>query len=172
MPYYIVSTHLQTKQRIQTTTLPCLNYNFTIIFQPQRYRLASPRKLAAPNSQYISAANNEYDFGGIELRFPEYHTSQYYGRIIYHDSYDDIGYEELWNAADDDGSMESYYAFDDDDKRSPLVMYDDPDIHLRKKCRRTNWHRQLPITCNSIHELDFQGHAVIGDTKYLGYVTL
>ena len=104
------------------------------------------------------------------MRFPEYQTFHDNERIIYHDNYEDNGYEELWNTADDDGSMESYYAFDDDEKRNPLVMYDDPDIHLRKRCRRTNWHRQLPTTCNTMHEFDFESHIGMGDTKLVGYV--
>jgi hypothetical protein len=171
MSYYTILSYSKTNKGLHSHTTS-LNYSFSIIFPPERYRIPSPQKLVLPNTLYMSASEDKQDFGGLSLRFPEYHTSQDRGRIIYHDTYEDTGYEKLWNNADDDGSMDSYYAFDDDEKRNPLVMYDDPDIHLRKKCRRTNWHRRLPITCNSIHEFNFQSHIAIGDTKYVGYVNV
>ena len=171
MSYFTLTKYTRTNQRLHTPVLSSVNYNFTIIFPPQRLRLPSIRTLVLPNIQSSYIAGDKHDYGSLELRFPEYRTTQDNPRVIYHDSFEDTGYEELWYAADDDGSMESYYAFDDDEKRNPLVMYDDPDIHLRKKCRRTNWHRQLPITCNNIHEFDFQSRIGIGDAKYVGYVT-
>ena len=170
MSYNALSTFSRKKHRLHSPAILSLNNNFTIVFPAQRFSVQSPRNFYVPES--LSTDDDEHDFGDLELRFPEFATSQDYttGRMIYHDSYEDTGYEELWHAADDDGSIEYYYAFDDDEKRNPLVKYDDPDIHLEKKCRRTNWHRQLPITCNSIHEFNFQGHVGTGDTKYLGYV--
>ena len=170
--YCTLSVLTRTKQKLQTPILPSMNNNFTIIFPPQLFRLPSPRKRAVYESRHLFTDDDEHDFGGLELRFPSNTGSvpQEFGRVVYRDKYEDAGYEELWDATDDDGYMESYYAFDDDEKRNPLVMYDDPDIHLKKKCRRTNWHRQLPITCNSMHEFNFQSHVAMGDTKYLGYV--
>lgn len=165
--FYNLISYSRSKQKLHSSVLSCLKSNFTVIFQPQRFRLPT-HKLAVPNTQSISAAYDEHDFGNLDLRFPEYKASPNFGRVIYHDKYEDTGYYDLWYAADDDGDIESYYAFDDDDKRNPLVMYDDPDIHLRKKCRRTNWHRQLPITCNAIHEFDFQSHLGMGDTRFVG----
>jgi hypothetical protein len=170
LSFYTLTTSSQPRKQRHTPKLTSLNYSFAIIFPSQRYRTPLSRKFNVPSSQYTLAGEAEHDFGGLELRFPEYHTSQDNARIIYRDNYENTEYEELWNDADDDGSMESYYAFDDDDKRNPFVMYDDPDIHLRKKCRRTSWHRQLPITCNTMHEFDFHSHVTTGDAKYLGYV--
>ena len=168
--FYLLSTYSRAKQRLPVDRLSTLNHNFSIIFPPQRYQLSSPRQLLVLNNGFIAASDTDHDFGGLKLRFREFGTSQNHGRVVYHDSHEDAGYEELWDSSDDDGDMEYYYAFDDDEKRNPLVMYDDPEIHLKKKCRRTNWHRQHPITCNSIHEFDFRDHVRIGDTKYLGYV--
>jgi hypothetical protein len=166
--YYTLSSYLLPKQRIRTPVLSNVINNFTIIFPPRRFTVPSPRKLSLRESQSLFNDDDERDFGGLDIRFLEFGTSRDYGRAIYHDSYEDTGYEELWEATDDDENVEYYYAFDDDAKRNPLVMYDDPDIHLKKTCRRTNWHRQLPITCNTIHEFNFQGHVGIGDTKYVG----
>ena len=69
-----------------------------------------------------------------------------------------------------DDANDLYYAFDDDVKRNPLVGWDDPDIQDEKQCRRTSWHRELNINCNSVHEFDLYTHFRSGDTKYLGYV--
>lgn len=160
--FYNLIAYSQTRQLLQTP----VKSNVAVIFPPQRFR-APPRKLAVPIIRPSSAHDNERDFGNLELRFPEYET---FRRFVYHDTNEDAGYFKLWKDADDDGDMESYYAFDDDDKRNPLIKYDDPDIHLKKKCRRTNWHRQLPITCNTIHKYDFQSHIRRGETKFLGYV--
>lgn len=48
--------------------------------------------------------------------------------------------------------------------------WDDPDIQDEKQCRRTSWHRDLPINCNSVHEYDIYTRFSSGDTKFLGYV--
>lgn len=109
------------------------------------------------------------DFGGLDIQFPSAQGMERpFVRQIYHDFNEDKGYDELYEEADDDGDMEYYYAFDDDEKRNPLTMWDDPDIHLRKKCRRTSWHRDVPSNCNGMHEFDFFDRIRLGDTKYLG----
>jgi len=58
--------------------------------------------------------------------------------------------------------------FADDAARNPLVAYDDPNIQNEKQCRRTAWHRDLPINCNVIHEFDILTRFSSGDTKFLG----
>ena len=167
--FYKLLTYSRTNETPETSVLSSFKSNFTVIFSHHRVRRL-PRKLTLPIIKPLSAADDKHDFGNLKLRFAEYGTSHNFGRVIYHDTYEDTGYHELWGDADDDGDMESYYAFDDDDKRNPLVMYDDPDIHFRKKCRRTNWHRELPIACNTLHEYDFPSHIGMGDARFLGYV--
>jgi len=67
-----------------------------------------------------------------------------------------------------DDEADFYYAFDDDEKRNPLDAWDDDKIQKEKKCRRTSWHRDLPINCNNVHEFNFEAHIRGGDTKFLG----
>lgn len=117
------------------------------------------------------AINKRPDFGGIELRIAEDIRFRSKERIIYHDYHAEEGYTEMLMEYDDDEVIESYYAFDDDAKRNPYVEYDDPDIHLRKQCRRTSWHRDLPISCNALHEFDFRNSVGIGHTRFLRFVT-
>jgi hypothetical protein len=162
--YYKLSQYFS-KSRLLNSSISTKNY--TLVLSKQSIR---PHKFAVPVSQIVFP--NGFDFGGLDLRFLEDEAFRLQGRLIYHDFYEDTGYSELWDTADDDGDVDSYYAFDDDEKRNPFVMYDDPDIHLRKKCRRTKWHRESPITCNTIHEFDFQNHVQLGDTNFLGYVSL
>ena len=108
------------------------------------------------------------DFGGIDLRIAEERRLRTQERTIYHDYHADIGYAEtLAEQDDDDEGIESYYAFDDDAKRNPYVEYDDPDMHLQKQCRRTNWHRDVPLNCNSLHEYDFPHSIAIARSKFL-----
>jgi hypothetical protein len=158
------STKTTSDKRLSNGSLS--NDNYTIVLSQRRHQ-PSFRIFSVPVGYLLSS--NGYDFGGLDLQFLK-NESFRQGRVVEHDIYEETAYDELWDAADDDGDVDSYYAFDDDEKRNPLVLYDDPDINLRKKCRRTNWHRQLPITCNMIHEFGFQNNIQIGDTKFLGYV--
>jgi hypothetical protein len=126
-----------------------------------------PRQFVVPKRWFISKGRRH--FGGLEITFPPPGTvTHLQERKISHDFNEDKGYDELYAEADDDGNIEYYYAFDDDEKRNPLTIWDDPDIHLRKKCRRTSWHRDLPINCNGMHEFDFLDRVRGGDTKHLG----
>ena len=115
------------------------------------------------------------DFGGIDLRIAEDPRFRSQPRTVFHDFHADIGYAELWAERDEEDDeaeddVESYYAFDDDAKRNPYVEYDDPDVHLRKQCRRTSWHRDVPLNCNAVHEFDFSNSVSVGRTKFVGYV--
>jgi hypothetical protein len=125
-----------------------------------------PRPFQRPE-RHLSSKGRRH-FGGLDIKFPPRGTTSQFARQIYHDFNDEIGYEELLEEADDDEDPGFYYAFDDDEKRNPLVMWDDPDIHLRKKCRRTSWHRDVPVNCNGMHEFDFADRVRLGDVKYLG----
>lgn len=121
----------------------------------------------------VRSINGRPDFGGIELRIAEDQRYRSQQRVVYHDYHADLGYTDLLAEQRDDDAeeeMESYYAFDDDAKRNPYHEYDDPDIHQHKQCRRTSWHRDVPLNCNTLHEFDFSYHITSGRTKFLGYV--
>ena len=136
----------------------------TIVYPPMDVK----RTVAIP-SKFL-AVDKRPDFGGIELRIAEDIRFRSKERTIYHDYHADEGYAEMLMERDDDEVIESYYAFDDDAKRNPYVEYDDPDIHVRKQCHRTSWHRDLPIICNSLHEFDFRNSVGIGHTRFLRFV--
>lgn len=61
-------------------------------------------------------------------------------------------------------TVDDYYAFDDDVKRNP---YSSGDESERKFCRRTSWHRNLPINCNSLHEFDLMSITADNRMNYL-----
>jgi len=102
------------------------------------------------------------NYGGLELRFLETDDST---RVIYHDYGLDEG-EVLTGTGDDD--VEYYYAFDDDLKRNPYVGWEDDEIQDVKHCRRTSWHRDLYLNCNSFHEFGLLDTFLKGESKYLG----
>ena len=60
------------------------------------------------------------------------------------------------------------YNFDDDYLRSPLWTWDDDKVQDEKTCRRNAWHRESPMDCNSMHELDLLGSMAEGNMKALG----
>jgi hypothetical protein len=146
--------------QLTVTTTPTIYYSQADV----RHTFAQPRPL-----RFI---NERPDFGGIDLRIAEERNFRLQERTIYHDYHVDIGYNEIVMEKDDedDDMMESYYAFDDDVQRNPYVEYDDPDIHLQKHCRRTNWHRDVPLNCHALHEFDFLYHVAIARTKGYRYV--
>jgi hypothetical protein len=151
------------RQQGTRRTETIVNKNFSVLLPSDLLQPTTTYDFVLPTYHH---KKTKHYYDGLELEFLDSADFRV-GRIIYNDGYDEVGYDELWNATDDDGYMESYYAFDDDEYRSPLNRYDDPDIHLRKKCRRTNWHRQQPLSCNIVHEYDFQNHVLGGDTKYV-----
>jgi hypothetical protein len=108
------------------------------------------------------------DLGGLEIHIPEEESLRLQRRTIYHDFEEDERYEDL--QPEDDDSIDNYYAFDDDYNRNPLMAYDDTEIHKTKQCRRTTWHRDLPIDCNKLHEFDVETRMRRGDISFLGYV--
>ena len=102
------------------------------------------------------------DYGGLDFKFLETDDA---ARIIFHESRSDRG-EVLTGTGDDDA--EYYYAFDDDVERNPYIGWSDDKIQDEKHCRRTSWHRDLFLNCNSFHEFDLLGTFVEGESKYLG----
>jgi hypothetical protein len=108
------------------------------------------------------------DFGRLEIHIPEDESMRLQRRTIYHDFDEDERYEDL--QPEDDDSIDNYYAFDDDYNRNPLMAYEDTEIHKTKQCRRTKWHRDLPVDCNKLHEFDVESRMRTGDMSFLGYV--
>jgi hypothetical protein len=106
------------------------------------------------------------DFGHLQLSILEDFGT---ARVIYHDSYMDRGRVHLGQG---DDTYDYYYAFDDDIKRNPYIGWSDDTIQDRKHCRRTSWHRNLLLNCNSFHEFDISSYALGGMFKYIGYVQL
>jgi hypothetical protein len=102
------------------------------------------------------------DFGHLQLSILEDFGT---ARVIYHDSYMDRGRVHLGQG---DDTYDYYYAFDDDIKRNPYIGWSDDTIQDRKHCRRTSWHRNLLLNCNSFHEFDISSYALGGMFKYIG----
>jgi hypothetical protein len=83
---------------------------------------------------------------------------------------------EIEHKNDDDGDKKQtnddmdyyYYALDDDALRNPLIAYNDDTVQDEKRCRRTSWHRDLHITCNSLHEMDAVRGFGDGRASFLG----
>lgn len=102
------------------------------------------------------------DYGHLNIAFLE---NEGVKRVIYHDVRLDQG---RITTLDDDN--DNYYAYDDDFKRNPYSH--DNDNHVEKedkrKCRRVNWHRGMPINCNTIYEMDFGTLTDQGRTFYVG----
>jgi len=101
-------------------------------------------------------------------------------RAIYHDykmdlaKYDDTGKQIKQLNKDGEevnDDVDFYYAFDDDEERNPYSIVHDEELE-KKHCRRTNWHRNLPINCNTMHEFDPRSIAIEGRMKFVGYVFL
>jgi len=85
-------------------------------------------------------------------------------RAIYHDFRLDKRKKKSIDSAD----VDQYYAFDDDAKRNPYTEWDDDSIQDRKRCRRTSWHRDLPINCNTVHEMDLELAVVKSKLEHIG----
>jgi len=117
-----------------------------------------PSILDAKGKERQAAKN----FGGLEMKFLDTDGD---GRIIHHDPHFDKG-KVLIGKGDDD--VEYYYAFDDDAKRNPVNGWFDRRLYRKKRCRRTNWHRDLYLNCNSFHELGLLDSFRKGETKSLG----
>jgi hypothetical protein len=139
--------------------------NYSVVFPMMMFNEVS-RGFARPTTHL--AVTQDHDFGGLHLRIAEEKQSRLQARTVYHDYHSDIGYLKIIEESVQDDDVESYYAFDDDIQRNTYEYYDDPDIHLRKQCRRTNWHRGIPTMCNSLHELDFQTSIANGNSKFVG----
>lgn len=143
--------------------------DYSIVFHSTRRTIAHPSILEPPRLQHEERIEaRHYDHGDLEIKILEDESMRQQRREIYHDFEEDRSYNVLTADDGDDDMDDFYYAFDDDYKRNPLVGWDDPDIQDEKQCRRTSWHRDLPIDCNRLHEFDVLGRFRSGGTKYLG----
>jgi len=109
----------------------------------------------------------EPDYGDLDIYFfakddgPTF-TSK---RIIHHDYVLDEGKEDRRRPVDD--NVDYYYALDDDGNRNTYEAYHDDQIASERLCRRTSWHRDVLINCNSFHELDLQRRTFENKFHYL-----
>lgn len=104
------------------------------------------------------------DFGDLNLRL--FADDTYLQRAIYKDDPPALNGEEEAPLLLQDDYDDNYYAFDDDAARNPYVDFDDDVVRTTKTCRRTAWHRRLPIDCNKLHEFDFLRYDV-GSASFL-----
>jgi hypothetical protein len=114
-------------------------------------------------------------YGGLVLMMLENVAD---GRVMFHDFSDEEQVDIIGsrrNASDNDDNVDYYYDFDDDALRNPLRGYDDDTIASKHRCRRTAWHRNVPLNCNMFHELgvayDSTRSKSVEDLEftYLGY---
>ena len=113
-------------------------------------------------SSWDKEEQDSEDFGELHLKFLGTDDGT---RVIYNDFSLEEG-EVLTGKGDDD--VDSYYAFDDDVKRNPYIAWEDGKIQEEKHCRRTSWHRDIYLNCNSFHEFGLLDTFRQGQTKYLG----
>ena len=105
-------------------------------------------------------------FGTLQIKFLDDIRKRNQRRVIYYEFDMHRGYDDLLPLHDD--YQDYYYAFDDDIKRNPYTAYSDDTVKHEKHCRRTKFHRDLPINCNKLHEFDVEQQFAKGGTKFLG----
>lgn len=134
------------------------------------------RDLLLPLDKEALEEAKEPDYDGLKIQFFMYDDDGPVRRYIFRSYRNEWTYEELqhWDPVtlefleDLQDDVDYYYAFDDDIKRNPLFGYDDDRIQGEKHCRRTSWHRDLNINCNSLHEFDVQYRFRSGEASFLG----
>lgn len=126
-----------------------------------------PRPLPYNSKEYND--QRIIDHGGLDIHILEdMELRATVPRHIYHSFQNDVPYAQLISQPEDDDMNDLYYAFDDDVARNPYNGWVDDAIQDTKECRRTSFHRDLPINCNMLHEYDIQTQFRHGTTKYLG----
>lgn len=123
--------------------------------------LEGPRPTGDDNDSTEEAARKPY-YGNLYVDVFEEEGMK---RAIYHDFRLDRRKKDIEVKSK---QVEAYYAFDDDVLRNPLREWDDDTIADKKRCRRTSWHRDLPIDCNSVHEMDLPTLTLGDRFGYLG----
>ena len=139
-----------------------LSTDFIVCFGPQGTSINSRKKKKkhlqgqiwppSPLEHREQEEALDTDYGVLDLRL---FLSDGMKRVLYKYPRD---YQQHTSSSFDDTSendIDYYYAFDDDAKRNPYLAYSDESVRHSKKCRRTSWHRALPINCNAMHEFDF-----------------
>ena len=129
-----------------------------------------------PLEEELKREAHKPDYGELDVKFLLYDDDGTVRRHIFRSPrnewsyemlqhYDPVTMESLEDLQDD---VDFYYAFDDDYKRNPLIAYTDDKIQDEKHCRRTSWHRDVLINCNSLHEFDVQHRFRSGEASFLG----
>lgn len=131
-------------------------HNFQLSFPVQKTKLPkSFFNLPAPFDDLQRRVSSFRHHGGLHIetnvKFSD--SGILSTREISQDYRDTLGYEALVSPAEvnnESDDVQGYYAFDDDLKRDPHADFDHVDTGGRPKCRRTSWHRDLPINCNNV----------------------
>ena len=126
-----------------------------------------PSKIFAPQpfgQENLKRSKNP-NYGGLTVYMFEEAGLK---RMIVHDPHLDEGKFDRPRPKDD--TNDYYYNLDDDNLRNTYRGWDDDKIYQEKRCRRTNWHRILPVNCNTFHEFDIRTVAHLGGLTHVGYV--
>lgn len=107
------------------------------------------------------------NYGGLDIAMLE---DPDVGRRIHRDRTLDQGKHDRIRPTDD-VMNDNYYNLDDDNLRNTYRGWgDDQQLYRTKRCRRTKWHRNLPLNCNTFHEYDLPTVAHRGGLNHVGYV--
>jgi hypothetical protein len=131
------------------------------------HRSLRPSTVYLPAGSEIYEARGDPHYGGLNIRILEEEGE---ARRIYRDW-------TLWEGKYDrkrptDDTNDYYYSLDDDDMRNTYRGWEDDSIHKTKRCRRTSWHRNIPVNCNAFHELDVRTAALHRGFRRVGYVVV
>jgi hypothetical protein len=139
-----------------------------------------PTWLNTPDPPEVSfkLMGRKSSYGGLVLMMLENAAG---GRVMFHDLSEDERVDIInlrRNASSNDDNVDFYYNFDDDALRNPARVNNDDTVAGTRRCRRTAWHRNIPLNCNMFHELgvayDSTRSKSVEDLEltYLGYVVL
>jgi hypothetical protein len=118
-----------------------------------------------PGSSESYGGRREPHYGGLNFLMLEEEGE---ARRIYHDWTLGEGKRDRPRPTDD--TNDYYYSLDDDDMRNTYRGWSDDTLHKKKRCRRTSWHRNVPVNCNAFHELDVRTAAQHRGFRHVGYV--
>jgi hypothetical protein len=130
--------------------------------KPGSVLLPQQRLSSLPRSSNASWSDDQWEanYGGLEINLFEEEGGT---RVIYRDF--DLEKTKGERSPVKEESVDGYYAFDDDAKRNP---YHKRASKKGQRCRRTKFHRRLPVNCNTMYEMDFHRVVETGNQKHLG----
>jgi hypothetical protein len=146
--------------------------------QKQQFSRPFPRWFNTPDPPEVTfkLMGRKSSYGGLVLMMLENAAD---GRVMFHDLSEEEQVDIIdlrRNASSNDDNVDFYYNFDDDALRNPARVNNDDSVAGTRRCRRTAWHRNIPLNCNMFHELgvayDSTRSKSVEDLEltYLGYV--